>query len=289
MKIGKFVQSKVNDILRYCKDHPGELSRLMDKDYSKKSFKLNWPFCIEERSISDIDRARYWTSLPFSFDSKSLLICSQWYPRNRSPFCNYLVSKGIIHQGELCAFLADDEDESPSEPPAWTNKPIKNRYKATTEGDAANSVIRVILSNLGAESFSREDWEATKRYFLNRCAYYDHANPQCDEQVPTHKDHIIPINKTELGEHRLGNLVPSCNACNKKKHNGDFRSIFNGSVDAIERIEAYMATRGYTPLGDKPLIRLILDQAHSEVKALVYRYISIIEAALAAGDSPDQA
>jgi len=35
----------------------------------------------------------------------------QWYPRNRSPFCKYLVSKGIIGQDELSGLLANEEDE----------------------------------------------------------------------------------------------------------------------------------------------------------------------------------
>jgi HNH endonuclease len=224
-----------------------------------------------------------------------MLVCSQWYPRNRIPFCNYLVSKGIIGQGELSGFLADGEDEAnpksgkPSTTSPGTAKVIKSRYKATTDGDAANSVIRAILSNLGTESFNRHDWDQTKRYFLNRCAYYDEENSNCDETIPTHRDHIVPINKTELGEHRLGNLVPSCNACNKKKHQGDFRGVFADRVGAISRIEVFMGTKGYTPLGDNVLVKMILDQAHSEVKALVYRYISIIEAALATGSAPDRA
>jgi hypothetical protein len=50
-----------------------------------------------------------------------------------------------------------------------------------------------------------------------------------------------------------------------------------------------MTTRGYTPLGNNAMVKMILDQAHSEVKVLVYRYISIIEAALATGSAPDRA
>jgi hypothetical protein len=293
MKIGKLVQSQAAHIFRYCQDHPDELSRLMDREYSKRTFKLNWPFCCGETSIPGNERERYWTSSPFSFNEKTILVCSQWYRRNRNPFCSYLASKGIISRDELPGFLSNGEDQfqpkpAPYNPPSGITKVTKTRYKATAEGDAANLVIRAILSNLGMESFTRHDWEETKAYFLNRCAYYDERNPSCDEIIPTHRDHIIPINKTELGEHRIGNLVPCCNACNKKKHHGDFRSVFADRADAISRLEAFIASRGYTSLGDNALVKIVVDQAHSEVKALVHRYISIIEAALPAGNAPDQ-
>jgi hypothetical protein len=182
MKIGKFVQSQISNILRYCEDHPDEIHRLMDRDYSNRSFKLNWPFYLEENRVSGNDRERYRTSLPFSFNGKSMLFCSQWYQRNRSPFCNYLASKGIIGKGELSVLLSDGENEphpkfgKSSTTSSGTTKVIKSRYKATTEGDAANSVVRAILSNLGTESFSRQDWDETKEYFLHRCAYYDEKN-----------------------------------------------------------------------------------------------------------------
>jgi hypothetical protein len=41
-------------------------------------------------------------------------------------------------------------------------------------------------------------------------------------------------------------------------------------------------------LGDNALVKTILDHAHSEAKAMVRRYISIIEAALCAESEPDQ-
>jgi hypothetical protein len=132
----------------------------MDKEYCKQTFKLNWPFCVEISAVLETNGERYWKSLPLSLDGKSFLVCSQWYRRNRKPFCNYLLSKGIIREDELFPLLVDAEIGLQAEPnssstiPPERTKVVKGRYQATTEGDAANLVIRAILSNLGTESFS---------------------------------------------------------------------------------------------------------------------------------------
>jgi hypothetical protein len=277
MEIAKLVQSQLENVFRHCEENPDELERLMDKDYSQRAFKINFPFCLEKSNI--LDRKRYWTTFPISVMGKTVLVCSQWYyPRNYEPFCRYLASKGIIDTGDLASLLALGDSQHPPDPPKSPNV-TKTRYRATTEGDAANSVVRAILSNLGPERFSEKEWEGTKRYFDHRCAYYDEDSPICSEEIPTHRDHVIPISKDELGEHRLGNYVPSCSACNKKKHQGDYRTVFKNQPDTLRRIEEYMTSRGYTPIGNNEQIRTILDQAYKEAKALVYRYITIVEAA----------
>jgi hypothetical protein len=74
----------------------------------------------------------------------------------------------------------------------------------------------------------------------------------------------------------------------REKHYGDFRVVFADQPQTVKRIEEYMKSRGYTPLGENHQIRTIADQAYNEAKALVYRYITIIEAALAADGAPDQ-
>jgi len=50
-----------------------------------------------------------------------------------------------------------------------------------------------------------------------------------------------------------------------------------------------MVSKNYTPLGNNAQIKIIIEQAHGEVKALVQRYITIIEAALAADFADGQA
>jgi hypothetical protein len=89
-------------------------------------------------------------------------------------------------------------------------------------------------------------------------------------------DHAVPINKAKLGEHRIGNLVPSCQECNAKKGDRDYREYLAGDDEKIKTIELYMESRNYVPLGDNEQVRMILELAHKEVSSLANRYVVII-------------
>lgn len=89
-------------------------------------------------------------------------------------------------------------------------------------------------------------------------------------------EHAVPINKEKLGEHRLGNLVPSCNGCNSNKAGKDFREFLGENTRAIRKIEEYMDSRNYVPLENNEQMKMILNVAHKEVSALAERYITII-------------
>ena len=130
-------------------------------------------------------------------------------------------------------------------------------------------LIRNILSNLGSESFSEQDWNSTKHYFNHRCVY-------CDSEIDLLMEHAIPINKEKLGEHRIGNLVVSCKACNANKADKDYREFLREKPETIHRIELYMDSRNYASLEDNTQMKLILNMAHKEVAELADRYITII-------------
>ena len=71
-------------------------------------------------------------------------------------------------------------------------------------------------------------------YFGGRCCYcgidFTAANPAVE-------DHLIPTNRTELGLHAWGNIVPACRECNARKQGGDWRDfiIHRAGVEAAER------------------------------------------------------
>jgi len=144
------------------------------------------------------------------------------------------------------------------------------RYKSHAIGNAQNAFVRNVLGNLGYESFNQKDWGATKEHFSHRCAY---CGVDADELVI---EHAIPINKVSLGEHRLGNLVPGCKACNSSKGDKDFRVFLKGNDEAIARIEEYMDSRNYVPLDANEQVTRVLDMAHKEVAALADRYVTIL-------------
>lgn len=65
------------------------------------------------------------------------------------------------------------------------------------------------------------EWKETLKMFSNACCYC--GTPLNDNNETN--DHLIPINKTSLGLHAWGNVVPCCQLCNKEKHFGDWEQF----------------------------------------------------------------
>ncbi|HBC3552877.1 TPA: HNH endonuclease [Vibrio parahaemolyticus] len=269
MKIGKLVQALLPKVLEHCeqKSH-NEFERLCDADYFKRNFNLNFPFLVPISSLpSDLSK-RYWTKA-YLVRGQTVRACSQWFEKDAVYFAKYLKRIGIDYdQAQLESELLESRttlSRGPSVPTARTN----SRYRGNAIGNAQNLLVRNILSNLGTEQFSEEDWQATKGYFNHQCAY-------CGESKELVIEHAIPINKVYLGEHRLGNLVPSCRECNSAKASKDFREFLEGRDDKIAVIEAYMDEKNYVPLENNEQVSMILEMAYREVGTVAERYISII-------------
>ena len=274
MRIGQLVRAYTKKIFRYCDegDHH-ELMRLMDDKYSKDTFGINYPFCAEvETIISSKLQPRYWRDIHV-VRGMTLRVCSQRFDlptsKSRELFCQYLLSKKIANNEELSAIDSLPQPSRESSTAKIPRRASRGRYRGNAIGNSQNLFVRNILSNIGHESFSENDWQETKAYFSNKCAY-------CGAETDLVIDHAIPINKAKLGEHRIGNLVPSCNHCNDKKGNRDYREYLNGDDEKIKTIEAYMDSKNYVPLGDNEQVRMILQLAYTEVSSLVDRYIVII-------------
>jgi 5-methylcytosine-specific restriction endonuclease McrA len=267
MKIGKFVKQNLVGIFRYCEqaDH-GEIQFLLDPKYSKVNFGVNFPFCALVEDIDQPLSKRYWTEV-YLVRGKQVRVTSQWFESSRTFFEDYLSRKNIeiIATEDQDEKAVDIQDASAKKPSNRAN----SRYRGNPIGNAQNLFIRNILSSLGVESFSESDWKATKEYFEHKCAY-------CGAYTDLVIEHAIPINREKLGEHRLGNLIPSCKACNTSKAGKDFREFLSGNTAAIEKIEAYMDGKDYVPLEDNEQMKMILNMAHREVSALADRYITII-------------
>jgi len=266
MRIGKLVKLYVPDIFHYCENNDmSELSRLMNKVHSKQTFNINFPFCSECSSISKSESPRYWVD-KFIVQGKEVRVCSQWYHRNQEYFNRYLVHHSLAIEAELDA---NDSQSDELAIGAGVECIARGRYKGKAIGDAQNALIRNILSNLGKESFNKDDWDRTKEYFSNRCVY-------CSDSKSLQMDHAIPINKSSLGEHRLGNLVPSCKDCNSKKGAKDFREFLDDE-GKISKIEEYMASKHYMPLEkDNDQLEKILEMARQDVLAVAGRYTTIL-------------
>ncbi len=133
--------------------------------------------------------------------------------------------------------------------------------------------MRNILSRLGDEQFNAAQWHAIVDAFGGACAY-------CGVAGELVMDHVVPINKRALGEHRLGNLVPSCRACNARKAERGFREFLADDPVRSAAIETHMKSHGYEPIGDHAQLRAIIELAHQDVRNLADRYVAIIDTAL---------
>jgi hypothetical protein len=264
MKIGELVKQHIKHIFSNCDitEHD-EIYHLLDHIYSKNMFGVNYPFCMELENIEQSESKRYWTEI-YIVRNKRVRVTSQWFEKSRELFSKYIESKGISVEKN---FENSRSNENKTLPLA---KNLSNsRYRGTAIGNSQNLFIRNILSNLGQESFTENDWNLTKDYFLHKCAY-------CAAETDLLIEHAIPINKEKLGEHKLGNIVPSCKTCNSRKAGKDFREFLGDDSAAIEKIEQYMDSRNHVPLEDNEQMKMILNIAYKEVGSLAERYVTII-------------
>jgi 5-methylcytosine-specific restriction endonuclease McrA len=267
MKIGELVKQHIKQIFFHCDNvEHNEIFFLLNPQYSKNTFGVNFPFCIELENIEQSKSKRYWTET-YLVRGKRLRVTSQWYETSIPLFIKYLESKQITPKIDSFEYernegQANNKQEAPS-------SRSNSRYRGNPIGNAQNLFIRNILSSLGVESFNEQDWNFTKNYFSHKCAY-------CGAETELLIEHAIPINKEKLGEHKLGNLVPSCKWCNSNKGGKDFREFLGENAEAIRRIEEYMDSKNYVPLADNQQMKMILNMAHKEIAALADRYITII-------------
>lgn len=150
-----------------------------------------------------------------------------------------------------------------------------------SQADISNSAIRMFLQAVGAlydearklpkYSTRGKEWKETLRYFDGRCCYCGVA---LDSDNST-QDHLVPINRTSLGLHAWGNVVPCCRACNKEKHFGDWREFVTkknpeGSSVVAEKLTAYQRKYGYMPgLGLKDIANNLYDDVGAVSSALI--------------------
>jgi 5-methylcytosine-specific restriction endonuclease McrA len=276
MKIGGLIQRYIPIIFEHCEkqDH-SEFDRLCDRAYSKDALDVNFPFCKPVAEISALENRRYWSQV-YVVRGISVRVTSQWYDpptsKSRSSLVRYLERHGIeVIEAARAVPSAEIVDNIPVERAARTSR---GRFKGNAIGNAQNLLVRNILSNFGEESFGPEHWQQVIDAFGRRCAY-------CGQEGELLMDHVVPINKQSLCEHRLGNLVPSCKACNASKGDKDFRAFLSMYPERIAMIGAHMERHNYVPISENEQIRQIIALAHKEVAQVAARYIDIINTLMA--------
>lgn len=168
---------------------------------------------------------------------------------------------------------------------------------ARSKSDISNSAIRIFLQEVGRFYDEERGFapfvpkvgqkDALLKFFHSTCCYCG----KCIDEKTLSLDHLIPMNKTALGLHAWGNVVPCCRDCNDKKQQINWEKFLSIKCSGTEfdkrkaRINKFVAEKKYDPtlnlhkfagnlyedVGEvvMTLIRLRYKQAESEIKAII--------------------
>jgi hypothetical protein len=141
--------------------------------------------------------------------------------------------------------------------------------------------IRIFLQDMG-RAYDEErglvpyngpkHFATVREFFEERCCYCGRGF----ESTAAHQDHLIPVNKTDLGLHAWGNIVPACQPCNAKKHGSDWRDFIvqRAGADARERhatVHAFIKEYRYAPAFD---LQDTADELYAEVGSIAVTLIN---------------
>lgn len=92
VKIGKLVRTTIEDLINRNLLSNDTIQLLLDKEYCKNTFNINYPLLKELNSSFSIksqryigEYARYWSET-FLINNNEYIVCQEWYERNREYF-----------------------------------------------------------------------------------------------------------------------------------------------------------------------------------------------------------
>jgi len=141
---------------------------------------------------------------------------------------------------------------------------------ATKHFPRMNYLVKRGLRELLTRSFiTPKEWSIILEFFNNRCAFcgIEHSGNNRTGLVP---DHLIPAVK--YGELCLGNAVPSCQDCNDKRGDRDWREYLNetnlsNKSKCMRQIDEYRRRYPYRPI--KSPAQVLTVEEYSEYKRLL--------------------
>jgi len=268
----RLIVPNIEAIIDYCKKNPKELEALLTLEYSNEKIKLNQPFFADvdkEKDIKELNK--YYDNEPYIIFGKIFRVARNFdFERHAYPFIKYIESIGIKPINYNVDILPKKE-------------PHKNNFGEPQIADAQNPLVRYVMGKLSTDAFAKDDWETARSFFSSKCVY-------CGKKRSTSIDHAIPINRDEVGEHKLGNLLPCCGKCNRskssRKHN-EFLNILcheKGEItkeykmEIMDKIEKYMLLYNYKPFEQemREKISQKLKELYVETNKLADKYVEEI-------------
>ena len=144
MKIGKLVKRHIKQIFFHCDNvEHDEIYSLLDPKYSKNTFGVNFPFCIELENIEQSQSKRYWTEI-YLFRGKRVRVTSQWFETSKSLFIKYLESRKIVPDIDQPEYERKDKQQAQS-PSSRAN----SRYRGNLLGMLRIFSLEIFSAALG--------------------------------------------------------------------------------------------------------------------------------------------
>jgi hypothetical protein len=103
-----------------------------------------------------------------------------------------------------------------------------------------------------------------RSFFGDRCCYCD--DPLRPDRAA--QDHLIPMNKTGLGLHAWGNVVPACLDCNAKKQGREWHAFLveragPHAAERYQRVTDFVRKYNYSP--DLQPLRTVAEDLYAEI------------------------
>lgn len=180
-------------------------------------------------------------------------------------------------EARACRQFTEDEQQIPARTACDYSSQMPR-----AKSDVANTALRIFLQEMGAAYDEERGLPPYKRardlpliaeFFDGRCCY---CGIPFDPAEPVVQDHLVPMNKTDLGLHAMGNVVPACAACNARKQGRDWREFIveRAGADAHERltrVKTFVTGYHYAPSLD---LRDVAAELYEEMGSIAMTLIS---------------
>lgn len=137
--------------------------------------------------------------------------------------------------------------------------------------DVPNRIVRLFLQEAGRQYDANRGYPRFGSMPPSLLARFDDACAYCGAPPPLVEEHLVPINRTAVGLHAWGNIVPACKSCNDLKAGNSWESHPKLNDARRDGIAAYIAEYGYDP--DVTELRVVLGKlyelADRQTRALV--------------------
>ena len=154
---------------------------------------------------------------------------------------------------------------------------------ARSKSDISNSAIRIFLQDVGRfydeargfEPFGPKVGQKVEllEFFNNQCCF---CGTSIDRQSLS-QDHLIPMNKSALGLHAWGNVVPCCSPCNNEKQQRPWQEFIVDKAGSeaetrTSRIQEFVNSKNYDPALD---LHAFADNLYEDVGQVAMTLINL--------------